>query len=69
MEQCAQAYEQMIERFVGRAQSERDIRAAIVIGSRARIDHPADEWSDLDIVILSTNPTRYWEPSGKGINY
>jgi hypothetical protein len=25
-----------------------DIRAAFIIGSRARADHPADEWSDLD---------------------
>jgi predicted nucleotidyltransferase len=29
------------------------IRAAVVIGSRARVDHPADEWSDLDVLIFA----------------
>ncbi len=31
----------------------------IVIGSRARVDRPADEWSDLDIVFFTTNPEYY----------
>jgi aminoglycoside 6-adenylyltransferase len=60
MDQTAEAYEQLIERFIKWAQTEKDIRAAIVIGSRARVDHPADEWSDLDIVIITTDPERYW---------
>lgn len=40
------------------------MRAAFVIGSRARADHPADEWSDLDIVILADDPTPYVESAG-----
>lgn len=36
-----------------------DIRAAIVVGSRARTDHPADEWADLDVALATTQPKRY----------
>ncbi len=37
-----------------------DVRALIVIGSRARTsDHPADPWSDADIVLATTVPRRY----------
>ncbi|MBN2006497.1 MAG: aminoglycoside 6-adenylyltransferase [Anaerolineae bacterium] len=54
------AYQQLIDRFVQWAQAEDNIRAALVIGSRARMDHPADEWSDLDIIILANDPEPYW---------
>ncbi len=54
------AYEQLIDRFIQWAQTEDNIRAAIVIGSRARTDHPADEWSDLDVIILANDPEPYW---------
>jgi aminoglycoside 6-adenylyltransferase len=57
--QTASAYEQLIERFVTWAQTQPDIRAAIIVGSQARIDRPADEWSDLDIVVIATDPKRY----------
>jgi aminoglycoside 6-adenylyltransferase len=33
-----------------------DVRAAIVVGSQARADAPADRWSDLDIVLLVDDP-------------
>ena len=56
----AEAYERLIERFVQWAQTDDNIRAAIVIGSRARVDHPADEWSDLDILILANDPAPYY---------
>ena len=59
MDRTAQAYDQLIGRFVRWAQSEENIRAAVVIGSRARTDHPADEWADLDIVILARNIDPY----------
>jgi aminoglycoside 6-adenylyltransferase len=52
-------YERLIERFVAWAQAEPDIRAAVVIGSRARTDHPADEWADLDIIVFATDVERY----------
>ncbi|MEJ5308238.1 MAG: aminoglycoside 6-adenylyltransferase [Anaerolineae bacterium] len=60
MNTVAMAYEDLIARFVRWAQTEDNIRAALVIGSRARTDHPADEWSDLDIIILANDPEPYW---------
>ena len=50
--------EQLEARFVAWAQTQPDIRAAMVVGSRARTDHPADEWSDLDIMVITTRPER-----------
>jgi len=52
-------YEQLVERFVRWAETCSDIRAAAIIGSRARVDHPADEWADLDIMVITTDPERY----------
>ena len=31
-----------------------DLIAGVVVGSRGRAEHPADQWSDLDLVIFST---------------
>jgi aminoglycoside 6-adenylyltransferase len=58
MDNITTAYEQLIDRFVAWAQTQPDIRAAIVLGSRARTDRPADEWSDLDLLIVTTDPGR-----------
>jgi len=52
-------YEQLVERFVRWAETCSDIRTAVIIGSRARVDHPADEWADLDIIVITTDPERY----------
>ncbi|HOU12046.1 MAG TPA: aminoglycoside 6-adenylyltransferase [Anaerolineae bacterium] len=60
MNDVNEAYEHLIRRFVWWAQNEDNVRAALVIGSRARVDHPADEWSDLDIIILAHDPEPYW---------
>jgi aminoglycoside 6-adenylyltransferase len=51
-------YAQLIDRFVAWANTREDIVAAMIVGSRARADHPADEWSDLDAVIFATEPAR-----------
>ncbi len=59
MNQPPLTYEQLTERFVAWAEDRADIRAAIVVGSRARVDHPVDEWSDLDMLIFATNPEYY----------
>jgi len=60
VDRTALAYEHIIERFVAWARIQPDIRAAIVVGSRARAeDHPADEWADLDIMVFTTAPRRY----------
>ncbi len=59
MDKVAAAYEQLIDHFVAWAETEANIRAAIVIGSRARTDHPADQWSDLDVLIFAVDPEPY----------
>ena len=52
-------YEQLIEKFVKWAEGREDIRSAIIVGSRARVDYPADEWADLDLLIVTSNPDQY----------
>lgn len=47
------------ERFVAWASANPDIRVALVVGSQARVDHPADAWSDLDIILFAHNLERY----------
>lgn len=36
-----------------------DIRAVIIFGSRARSDRPADVWSDIDVVLVTSEADRY----------
>jgi aminoglycoside 6-adenylyltransferase len=38
-----------LERF---AREEQDVRVAVVVGSQARTDTPADAWSDVDVVLV-----------------
>jgi aminoglycoside 6-adenylyltransferase len=52
----AESYERLIGRFVAWAGARDDVRAAVVIGSRARTDHPADAWADLDVIVLAVDP-------------
>ncbi len=64
MDRNAQAYEQLTEAFVEWAQTEQAVRMAFVVGSRARVDHPADEGSDLDIVFVVTDANPYLSATG-----
>jgi aminoglycoside 6-adenylyltransferase len=59
MAQTTFTYDQLIGNFVTWAQGEPNIRAALVIGSQARVERPADEWSDLDIVLIASDIERY----------
>lgn len=52
-------YERLLHRFVEWAETKSDIRAAIILGSRARTENPADEWADLDIVVITSSPEKY----------
>jgi aminoglycoside 6-adenylyltransferase len=52
-------YEILIERIIGWAEATPDVRAALLIGSRARTDHPADKWSDLDVLVFAHNPEQF----------
>jgi aminoglycoside 6-adenylyltransferase len=47
----------LIEAAVTDWASEReDVRAAVVLGSQARVDAPADKWSDLDVLLVLDDP-------------
>lgn len=59
MEGTPTSMSKLIERIVSWAEAAPDIRAVMLVGSRARIDRPADEWSDLDLVLIATDPDRY----------
>jgi aminoglycoside 6-adenylyltransferase len=41
------------------AQARADVRALVLVGSLARTDTPADEWSDVDLVALVDDPAVY----------
>jgi len=51
--------EQVMDNFVQWAQEQSDIRAVLIIGSRGREDHPADQWADLDLLFVTTDPYRF----------
>jgi aminoglycoside 6-adenylyltransferase len=36
-----------------------DVRAAVVVGSQARTETPADRWSDLDVILVVDDPEPY----------
>lgn len=46
--------EGLLERFVSWAKTRDDVRGAVLIGSQARTDHPADAFSDVDILVVAT---------------
>lgn len=43
------------------ARSRADVRAVLVVGSQARMDVPADRWSDLDVGLFLDDPSRLAE--------
>lgn len=57
-------YADFVERFIRVAKNRKDIRAAFIIGSRARRKNPADQLSDLDILIYTDTPQYYLETAG-----
>ena len=63
MNQPTLTYEQLEQSCLAWAQAQPDIRAALVVGSRARSDHPAHEWSDLDFILFTTAPAAYTAPA------
>lgn len=52
-------YTDLIERYTTWAAETSDVRAALILGSRARTDHPADEWSDLDLLVFTRDPGQF----------
>jgi aminoglycoside 6-adenylyltransferase len=58
------SFDALIDMFVSWAKTDDNIRAAVVVGSQARTeDHPADEWSDLDLLVVANDPQPLWEQS------
>lgn len=57
-------FEEFIDRFRRWAENQDDLRGAYILGSRAREETPADEWSDLDLPIITTDPERYISGTG-----
>jgi aminoglycoside 6-adenylyltransferase len=55
--------DELLAKFVGWAKTQPDIVGVVNQGSRARIDHPADEWADLDLIIFTTDKAKYIEKS------
>lgn len=51
--------QQLLNRFVAWSETNPDIRTVLLIGSHARIDHVADQWSDLDLLVTVTDAPRY----------
>lgn len=58
MNATSQGFEEILQRFCQWAKSHPEVRSAMVIGSQARQDRPADEWSDLDLIVVTTEPER-----------
>ena len=46
------------------AEQREDVQALVVVGSQARLDAPADRWSDLDAVLILDDPTPYLDDAG-----
>lgn len=38
------------------AKSHHTVRSVVEVGSQVRVDHPADQWSDFDLILLITEP-------------
>jgi aminoglycoside 6-adenylyltransferase len=51
-------------RIVDWAMGEEGIRLVALVGSGARLDHPADEWSDIDLVLVATDPQSWLASTG-----
>ncbi len=49
----------LTDRITAWGNQQDDVRAVLLLGSRAREDHPADEWSDWDVVVICVDPEPY----------
>ena len=53
-------YHDIKQKLVEYARQDKAIKAVIVIGSSTRYDVPADEYSDLDLIIVTGSPDRWY---------
>lgn len=59
MQSTPDVYTSLEQRFAAWSFAQAAIQAVIIVGSRARSAHPADEWSDLDLVVFATDTALY----------
>ena len=57
-------FQELTKRFLVWAEAQQDIRGLLIVGSRARAKFPADALSDLDLVVITTDPNRYLNETG-----
>lgn len=57
-------YEILIAEITAWAERSPGVRAALILGSRARSDHPADEWADLDVLVFARSPEQFVQSAG-----
>lgn len=57
--EATERFDEIIERFVRWAAADGEVLAALMIGSQARADHPADECSDLDLMLFVKESERF----------
>jgi aminoglycoside 6-adenylyltransferase len=53
------AMQDLIEQFTTWVREQADVRSAIILGSQARADRPADNLSDLDLAVIVKDPMSY----------
>ena len=49
----------LLDRVVEWAQTDAGVRALLLLGSRARNEEPADEWSDTDLIVVVADPAAF----------
>jgi aminoglycoside 6-adenylyltransferase len=49
-------YDETVVKIIAWSQQDGNVEGAIVIGSQVRDELPADEWSDLDVMVLANDP-------------
>jgi aminoglycoside 6-adenylyltransferase len=57
-------WDRLLERFIAWAEGNDEVRAAAIIGSRARTDREADRWSDLDMLLFVNDPAPFVNDTG-----
>jgi aminoglycoside 6-adenylyltransferase len=56
--------QQWLEQFLEWATAQPDQRGVLLVGSGSRSDHPADEWSDFDLLLVAADPRPYLDAAG-----
>jgi aminoglycoside 6-adenylyltransferase len=59
MEDSIGSIKQFENRVTAWAETQANIRTILVVGSRARCDHPGDVWADLDLMLFATDFAAY----------